>query len=61
LAKESISHCEAKHHKPWFDKVRLNLVDQRKQAKLQWLKDPSEVNEDNLIQVKGKKIFEKQN
>jgi hypothetical protein len=28
------------------------LVDQRKQAKLQWLQDPSVVNEDNLSNVK---------
>jgi hypothetical protein len=27
------------------------LVDQRKQAKLQWLQDPNEVNEDNLSNV----------
>jgi hypothetical protein len=27
------------------------LVDRRKQAKLQWLQDPSEVNEDNLSDV----------
>jgi hypothetical protein len=28
------------------------LADQRKQAKLQWLQDPSEVNEDNLSEVR---------
>jgi hypothetical protein len=28
------------------------LVDQRKQDKLQWLQDPSEANEDNLIDVR---------
>jgi hypothetical protein len=28
------------------------LVDRRKQAKLQWLQDPSEVNEDNLSDVR---------
>jgi hypothetical protein len=28
------------------------LVDQRKQAKLQWLQDPSEANEDNLRDVR---------
>jgi hypothetical protein len=28
------------------------LVDPRKQAKLQWLQDPSEANEDNLIHVR---------
>jgi hypothetical protein len=27
------------------------LIDQRKQAKLEWLQDPSEVNEDNLSNV----------
>jgi hypothetical protein len=28
------------------------LVDRRKQAKLQWLQDPSEANEDNLSDVR---------
>jgi hypothetical protein len=28
------------------------LVDQRKQAKLQWFQDPNEVNEDNLSDVR---------
>jgi hypothetical protein len=28
------------------------LVDRRKQAKLQWLQDPSEANEDNMSDVK---------
>jgi hypothetical protein len=50
-AKECIGHCEAKRHKPWFDEECLKLVDQRKQAKLQWLQDPSVVNEDNLSNV----------
>jgi hypothetical protein len=26
-AKECIGHCEAKHHKPWFDEECLILVD----------------------------------
>jgi hypothetical protein len=30
------------------------LVDQRKQAELQWLQDPSVVNEDNLRNVRRK-------
>jgi hypothetical protein len=42
-----------KHHKPWFVEECLKLVDQRKQAKLQWLLDPSEVNEDNLSNVRN--------
>jgi hypothetical protein len=33
-----------KKHKPWFD--------QRKQTKLQWLQDPSEINGDNLNNVR---------
>jgi hypothetical protein len=43
LAKKSIE-CESKHHKPWFDEECLKLVDLRKEAKLQWLQDPSEVS-----------------
>jgi hypothetical protein len=38
-------------HKPWFNKGCSKLLDQRKQAKLQWLQDPSEINGDNLNNV----------
>jgi hypothetical protein len=51
-AKDSIGHCEEKRHKPWLDKEYSKLVDRRKQAKLQWLQDPSVVNEDNLSNVR---------
>jgi uncharacterized protein YPO0396 len=51
-AKECIGHCEAKHHKQCFDEECSKLVDQSKRAKLQWLQDPSVVNEDNLNNVK---------
>jgi hypothetical protein len=37
-----------KKQKPWFDKACSKLVDQRKQAKLHWLHDRSEINGDNL-------------
>jgi hypothetical protein len=47
-AKESLCYCELKKHQPWFDEACSKLVDQRKQAKLQWLQDPSEINGDNL-------------
>jgi hypothetical protein len=47
-AKESLGYCELKKHKPWFDEECSKLVDQRKRAKLKWLQDPSEINEDNL-------------
>jgi hypothetical protein len=43
-----------KKHKPWFDKGCSKLLHQRKEAKLQWLQDPSEINGDNLNNVKHK-------
>jgi hypothetical protein len=46
-AKESLNYFEMKMHKPWFNEGRSELLDQRKQAKLQWLQDPSEINGDN--------------
>jgi hypothetical protein len=52
-AKESIGLCESKSYKPFFDEECLKLVDRRKQAKLQWLQDPSIVNEDNLRNVRS--------
>jgi hypothetical protein len=39
-AKKSLSYYEFKKHKPWFDKEWSELLDQRKQIKLQWLQDP---------------------
>jgi hypothetical protein len=50
-AQESLGYCVSKHRKPWFDEECSKLVDRRKQVKLQWLQDPSEVNEDNLSDV----------
>jgi 5-methylcytosine-specific restriction endonuclease McrBC GTP-binding regulatory subunit McrB len=47
-AKESPGYYELRKHKPWFDEGCSKLLDQRKQAKLQWLQDASEVNGDNL-------------
>jgi hypothetical protein len=52
-AKESLGYCELKKHKLWFDETCSKLVDQRKQAKLQSLQDPSEINGDNLNNVRG--------
>jgi arginine utilization protein RocB len=51
-AKESLDYCEPKLRKPWFDEECSKLVDRRKQAKLQWLQEPSEANEDNLSDVR---------
>jgi hypothetical protein len=41
-----------KKHKPWFDEGCSKLLDQKKEAKLQWLEDPSEINGDNLNNVR---------
>jgi hypothetical protein len=43
-AKQSLGYYELKKHKPWFDEGCSKLLDQRKQARLQWLQDPSERN-----------------
>jgi hypothetical protein len=51
LAKKSLGYYELKKHKPWFDEGCSKLLDQREQAKLQWLQDPSEINGDNLNNV----------
>jgi hypothetical protein len=51
-AKESLRYLELKKHKPWFEKECSKLLDRRKQAKLQWLQNPSEINGDNLNNVR---------
>jgi hypothetical protein len=43
--KENLGYYE------WFNKGCSKLLDQRKQAKLQWLQNPSEINGDNLNNV----------
>ena len=50
-AKESLGLHELKQHKPWFDEECLGFLDQRKQAKMQWARDPSQNNVDNLNNV----------
>ena len=37
---------------PWFDKECVDFLDQRKQAKMQWIQDPSWSNVDNLNNVR---------
>jgi hypothetical protein len=46
-AKESLGHHKLKHNKPWFHDCS-KLIDQWKQAKLQWLQNPSQINGGNL-------------
>jgi hypothetical protein len=43
---------EWEQHKPWFDEKCLFILDQRKQAKMQWIQDPSQSNLDNLNNVR---------
>jgi hypothetical protein len=50
--KESLGYYELKKHKSWFDEGCLKLLDQRKQAKLQWLQDPSQINGDNFNNIR---------
>jgi hypothetical protein len=42
---KALGYYELKKHKPWFDERWSELLDKRKQAKLRWLQDPSEINE----------------
>jgi hypothetical protein len=40
-AKHGLGLQDVKQHKPWFDEECLGFLDQRKQAKVQWLQDPN--------------------
>ena len=51
-AKESLGVRERKKHKPSFDEERLGFLDQGKQAKMQWVQDPSQSHVDNLNSVR---------
>jgi hypothetical protein len=48
----SPGYCEMKKHKPRFTEIYSKLLDQRKQARLQWLLNQSEINGDNLNNVR---------
>jgi hypothetical protein len=47
-ATETVGNYDLKQHKPWFDEECSKLLDQRKQAKLQLLQNPSQTSGDNL-------------
>jgi len=51
-AQESLGLDEFKQNKPWFDEECLGFLDQRKQAKIQWIQDPSQSNVDTLNKVR---------
>jgi hypothetical protein len=52
FSQRSVGRYELKKDEPLLDEGCSNLVDQRKLAKLQWLQDASEVNWDNLKNVR---------
>jgi hypothetical protein len=62
-AKENLEYYRLKFHKRWFDDESSKLIDQRKQAKLQWLQNPSQTNGDNLQNLRREtsRIFRKKN
>jgi 50S ribosomal subunit-associated GTPase HflX len=51
-AKESLGLHELKQHKPLFYEECLGFLDQRKQAEMHWLQDRSQMNVDNLNNVR---------
>jgi hypothetical protein len=51
-AKVSRDQYKVQKHKPWFNEGCSELLGQRKQANLQWLQEPSEINGDNLNNVR---------
>jgi hypothetical protein len=59
-AEENLGYQKLKHNKPWFDECS-KLIDQRKQAKSQWLQNPNQMNGDNLqnLRCETSKIFRK--
>ncbi|PNF20323.1 hypothetical protein B7P43_G13209 [Cryptotermes secundus] len=52
VCQKSLGYYEPKKHKPWFDEGCSKLLGQRKQAKLQWLQDPSELNGDSMNNIR---------
>jgi hypothetical protein len=50
-ARESLGHYKLQQHKPWFHD-ECSKIDRGKQAKLQWLQNPSQVNGDNMHSVR---------
>jgi hypothetical protein len=57
-AEQNLGCYELKKHKPWFDERCSELFDRRKQAKLQWLQLPREINENlNNIRYEARRHF----
>jgi hypothetical protein len=58
-AKENLGYQNLKHNNTWFDDKCSKLIDQQKQAKLQWLQNQNQINRNNLQNVRREtsKIF----
>jgi hypothetical protein len=52
FSRKNLGYYELKNHKPWFDDGLSKQLDQRKQAKLQWLQNPRRINGDNLNNIR---------
>jgi hypothetical protein len=50
--KGSFNLYRRKQNIPWFDEKCSKVLDQRKQAKRQWLQDPNQINVNNLNSVR---------
>jgi hypothetical protein len=51
-AKDSLDSYNLRKHKLWFDKGCSKLLDKRKGTKFLWLENPSEVNGDNVNNIR---------
>ena len=51
-AKGSLGVQDRKKYKSCFDEECLGFLDRRKQAKMQWMQDPSQSNGENLNKVR---------
>jgi hypothetical protein len=49
---DNLGYHRLKHNEPWFDDECSNLIDQRKQAKLQWFQNPNQINGENLQNIR---------
>jgi hypothetical protein len=49
---ETLGHYKRGKHNPWLDEELLELLHQRKQAKVQWLQVSRTLNGDNLNNVR---------
>jgi hypothetical protein len=50
--KESLGYYELKKHKPCIHEGCSKLFDQKKQTRMQFLENPSEINVDNLNNIR---------